>query len=84
MDIDAVYAENTDYKSSLLIWAQRHKHKVTFTHVAEPDKERDLFRAFIEMDGQQISQAVGSSVKSAEQRAAELAFAAMEQENMPL
>ena len=79
VDIDAVYAENTDYKSSLLIWAQRHKHKVTFTHVAEPDKERDLFRAFIEMDGQQLSQAVSSSVKSAEQRAAEIALSTLEQ-----
>ena len=79
VDIDAVFAENTDYKSSLLIWAQRHHHKVTFTHVAEPDKERDLFRAFIEMDGQQLSQAVGSSVKSAEQRAAEIALSALEQ-----
>lgn len=79
VDIDAVFAENTDYKSSLLIWAQRHHHKLTFTHIAEPDKERDLFRAFIEMDGQQLSQAVGSSVKSAEQRASELAFATLEQ-----
>ena len=79
MDIDAVYAENTDYKSSLLIWAQRHKHKLTFTHVSEPDKERDLFRAYIDLDDQRISEAVGSSVKSAEQRAAEIAFAALEQ-----
>lgn len=79
VDIDAVYAENTDYKSSLLIWAQRNRHKVTFTHVSEPDKERDLFRAYIDLDDQRISEAVGSSVKSAEQRAAELAFAALEQ-----
>ena len=79
LDVDAVFAENTDYKSSLLIWAQRNKHKVTFTHVAEPDTERDLFRAYIDIDDRRISQAIGSSVKSAEQRAAELAFAALEQ-----
>ena len=84
VDIDAVFAENKDFKSSLLIWAQHHKHKVTFTHESEPDKERDLFRAFIDIDDRRISQAVGSSVKSAEQRAAELAFAALEQEEMPL
>ena len=82
LDIDAVLEQDTDYKSRLLIWAQRHRHKVMFTHVSEPDRERDLFRAFIEMDGQQLSQAVGSSVKSAEQRASELAFAALEQENL--
>lgn len=78
VDIDAVFAENTDYKSSLLIWAQRHHHKVTFTHESEPDRARELFRAYIDLDNQRISEAVGSSVKSAEQRAAELAFATLE------
>ncbi len=79
VDIDTVFKENTDYKSSLLIWAQRNRHKVMFTHVSEPDRERDLFRAYIDIDDHRISEAVGSSVKSAEQRAAELAFAALEQ-----
>jgi len=79
VDIDAVFAENKDYKSSLLIWAQHHRHKVSFSHVAEPDKERDLFRAYVDLDDQRISEAVGSSVKSAEQRASEIALVALEQ-----
>ena len=80
--MNAVFEEDSDYKSRLLIWAQRHRHKVVFTHVSEPDKERDLFRAFVEIDGALVAQAVSSSVKSAEQRAAELAFAALDQENL--
>lgn len=75
IDMDAVFEENKDFKSSLLIWAQRHKHTVVFRHEAEPDSKRELFRAFIEMDGEPLTEAVSNSVKGAEQRAAELAIA---------
>ena len=30
IDIDEVFEEDKDFKSNLLIWAQRNKHKVTF------------------------------------------------------
>lgn len=75
IDMSAVFEENKDYKSSLLIWAQRHKHKVLFRHEAEPDSKRELFRAFVELDGEPLTEAVSNSVKGAEQRAAELALA---------
>jgi len=74
LNIDAILEEDKDYKSRLLIWAQHHHHKVVFSHEAEPDAERDLFRAHIEMDGNPLSEAVSNSVKGAEQRAAELAM----------
>ena len=74
VDIDAVFAENLDYKSSLLIWAQRNKHKVLFTHETVPDGHHELFRAYIELDGEPLSEALSNSVKNAEQRAAELAL----------
>ena len=83
MDIDAVLEEDKDFKSKLLIWAQHNNHKVLFTHQTEPDKERDLFRAFVTLDGEVVSQSVGTSVKAAEQRASELALAELMESPQP-
>ncbi|MBP5495829.1 MAG: ribonuclease III [Bacteroidales bacterium] len=78
IDMDEVYEEDKDFKSNLLIWAQRHKHKVTFEHVEEPDHKRELYRVFVSLDGEQVAEAVSNSVKSAEQRAAEIALSGLE------
>ena len=78
IDIDAVFEEDKDYKSRLLIWAQHHRRKVVFTHAAEPDSRFELFRVHVNLDGQPVSEAVSNSVKGAEQRAAELALAELE------
>lgn len=75
VDLETVMEENKDYKSSLLIWAQRNKHKVSFSHAAEPDPERELFRAAVKIDGEPVAQGIGTSVKMAEQRASEIALA---------
>ena len=75
LNLDAVLSEDHDYKSRLLIWAQHNRHTISFSHEAEPDGARELFRAFVSFDGKPLAEAVGSSVKGAEQRAAELALA---------
>lgn len=75
VDMKTVLSEDKDFKSRLLIWAQHHGHKVTFSHEEEPDSHRELFRAHISMDGRPLTQAVSNSVKTAEQRASELALA---------
>ena len=81
IDLDTVLGEDKDFKSRLLIWAQHHRHKVVFTHEKEPDSHRELFRAHITMDGEPLKEAVGNSVKDAEQRAAELALAELSENN---
>lgn len=78
LDIDAVLEEDKDYKSRLLIWAQHHKHKVTFNHETIHEKERDVFRASLFLDEQFVSEGINTSVKAAEQRASELALAELE------
>jgi ribonuclease-3 len=78
LDMDTVLEEDKDFKSRLLIWAQHNRHKVVFRHETEPDSHRDLFRAYISMDGEPLTEAVGNSVKGAEQRASELALAELE------
>ena len=78
LDMNEVYAEDDDYKSRILIWAQHNRHKVTFD-IKNEDKGRDhLYRAILSIDGKECAQALGQSVKKAEQAAAEKALAAME------
>ena len=78
LDMNEVYAEDDDYKSRILIWAQHNRHKVTFD-IQNEDKGRDhLYRAILSIDGKECAQALGQSVKKAEQAAAEKALAAME------
>ena len=78
LDMDSVLGEDKDFKSRLLIWAQHHRRKVVFTHAPEPDAHCELFRAFVTMDGNPLTEAVSNSVKGAEQRAAELALSELE------
>lgn len=78
LDMNEVYAEDDDYKSRILIWAQHNRHKVSFD-IKNEDKGRDhLYRAILSIDGKECAQALGQSVKKAEQAAAEKALAAIE------
>lgn len=78
LDMDEVYAEDDDYKSRILIWAQHNRHKVSFD-IKNEDKGRDhLYRAILSIDGKECAQALGQSVKKAEQAASEKALAAIE------
>lgn len=78
LDMNEVYAEDDDYKSRILIWAQHNRHKVSFD-IKNEDKGRDhLYRAILSIDGKKCAQALGQSVKKAEQAAAEKALAAIE------
>lgn len=80
LDMNEVYAEDDDYKSRILIWAQHNRHKVTF-NIQNEDKGRDhQYRAILSIDGKECAQALGQSVKKAEQAAAEKALAAIETE----
>lgn len=77
LDMNEVYAEDDDYKSRILIWAQHNRHKVTFD-IQNEDKGRDhLYRAILSIDGKECAQALGQSVKKSEQAAAEKALAAI-------
>lgn len=73
LDMDVVYEEDDDYKSRLLIWAQKNKHKVQFENEMAKDEGR-LYRSIVKLDGNIISDGLGLSVKKSEQAAAEKAL----------
>ena len=78
LDMDTVYEEDDDYKSRLLIWAQKHKHKVQFENAIAKDERDRLYRSVVKLDGDEISEGLGFSVKKSEQAAAEKALALCE------
>lgn len=75
LDMDIVYDEDDDYKSRILIWAQKNKKKIVFQNEQVPDKRDHLYKVTLSMDGTPISEGLGFSVKKAEQAAAEKALA---------
>lgn len=79
LDMDAVYEEDKDYKSRILIWAQKNKHKIVFE--SQTMEREHLYRASLKMDNVLLAEGLGQSVKKAEQFAAEKAIALLEREN---
>lgn len=78
LDMETVYEEDDDYKSRLLIWAQKNKHKVQFNTKSEPDGRGHIYRTVVVLDGEEISEGMGFAVKKSEQAASEKALALYE------
>lgn len=77
LDMDEIYSEDDDYKSRILIWAQHNRHKVSFSISNEDHGRGHLYKAVLSIDGKECAQALGQSVKKAEQAAAEKALASL-------
>lgn len=74
LDMETVYEEDDDYKSRILIWAQKNRRKVQFENVIAKNERERLYRSIVILDGSQISEGLGFSVKMSEQAAAEKAL----------
>lgn len=77
LDMEIVYEEDDDYKSRILIWVQKNRHKITFATEQVPDKRDHLYKCVLNIDAQAVSEGMGFSVKKAEQAAAEKALASI-------
>lgn len=78
LDMETVYEEDDDYKSRLLIWAQKNKHKVQFNTKSVPDDRGHIYRTVVLLDGEELSEGLGLAVKKSEQAGAEKALALCE------
>lgn len=74
LDIDAVCEEDKDYKSQILIWAQKSKHKLQFQTAAAEGERNHVYKCKLTMDGVLLSEGLDLSVKKAEQAASEKAL----------
>lgn len=79
LDIDAIFTEDTNYKSQILNWAQKQHKKFEFVHddVSE-NKGRKVYRTRFILDGKVIGEGTGYTLKAADQEAAEKALEKIE------
>jgi len=75
MDIDELQHTETNFKSRIIEWAQKQKHTVEFRSSKSGGSGNNIKHTVdLLIDGELISTASDRSIKSAEQRAAEIAF----------
>ena len=74
LDIDSIYDEEDDYKSRILIWAQKQRRVISFQNEPTKDEKDKLYRSGVVLDGEEVAFGLGFSVKKAEQLAAEKAW----------
>lgn len=81
-DLEALDQEIRDFKSYIIIWAQKHRKDFEFRVDRQPEDDEDTrFCARLFIDGREVSMGVGRNKKIAQQRAAEQAVRELELED---
>jgi ribonuclease-3 len=72
LDLDIIIKTDTDYKSLVFEWVQKHKSNLIFTYNEEYDfnKKKSVFSTTLIIDKVEMGEGHGSSKKEAEQEAA--------------
>ena len=76
LDLNQIVQTDTDYKSLVFEWVQKHKNELSFSYNEEYDSKmkKSVFWATLSIDHEEISSGQGSSKKEAEQEAANKAW----------
>jgi ribonuclease III len=76
LDLEVIVRTDTDYKSLVFEWVQKHKSSIIFTYNEEYDfnLKKSVFSTVLIIDKQEMGQGHGTSKKEAEQEAARLAW----------
>jgi ribonuclease-3 len=76
LDLDLIVKTDTDYKSLVFEWVQKHKSNLIFTYNEEYDfnLKKSVFSTVLFIDKKEFGEGHGSSKKEAEQEAACLAW----------
>ncbi len=76
LDIEELVTTDSDYKSRILEWAQRKRHKLEFysERSADYSESNPLFESVVMVDGQRRGYGSSRSKKDAEQKAAQAVF----------
>jgi ribonuclease-3 len=76
LDLDMIVKTDSDYKSLVFEWVQKHKSNLIFTYKEEYDfnLKKSIFSTTLFIDKQEFGEGHGSSKKEAEQKAASLAW----------
>jgi ribonuclease III len=76
LDLDTIVNTDTDYKSLVFEWVQKHKSNLIFTYNEEYDfnHRKSVFSTILTIDKQEMGEGHGASKKEAEQEAASKAW----------
>jgi ribonuclease-3 len=76
LDLEVIINTDTDYKSLVFEWVQKHKSNLIFTYNEEYDfnKKKSVFSTTLIIDKTEMGEGHGSSKKEAEQEAASKAW----------
>ncbi len=76
LDLQVIVNTDTDYKSLVFEWVQKHKSSLIFTYNEEYDfkLKKSVFSTTLIIDKKEMGQGLGSSKKEAEQEAASQAW----------
>ena len=76
LDLNIIVKTDSDYKSLVFEWVQKHKSNLTFTYNEEYDfnMKKSVFSTILSIDRQEFGEGHGSSKKEAEQEAASQAW----------
>jgi ribonuclease-3 len=76
LDLENIINTDTDYKSLVFEWVQKHKSNLIFTYNEEYDFDlrKSVFSTTLFIDRQELGEGHGSSKKEAEQEAASKAW----------
>ena len=82
LDLDDIEKNDVNYKSKLLEWSQKEKHRVEFKHAGTQGDGFDrLYVIQVLIDGKEYGKSSDFSIKGAEQLAAEKTWHIMEKES---
>lgn len=76
LDLEVIVSTDTDYKSLVFEWVQKHKSSIIFTYNEEYDfnLKKSVFSTTLIIDKQEMGEGHGTSKKEAEQEAASQAW----------
>lgn len=81
LDLNLIINTDTDYKSLVFEWVQKHKSSLTFTYNEEYDfnQKKSVFSTILVIDNKNVGAGQGLSKKEAEQEASCIAWKALHQ-----
>ena len=80
IDIDELEKTETNYKSRLIEWSQKEKKKIEFRHTKDTSNNRNVHHIALYVENKLVAETKDSSIKAAEQSAAEKAFLMLQSE----
>jgi ribonuclease-3 len=79
MDLSKLAGKDSDYKSRLIEWAQKHKKEIVFetNEAHRANNKKPAFIALVKLGEDQLGSGTGGSKKEAEQHAAKMTLSSL-------